>query len=350
MKFPKISLLWALMAAITLLSANTHAQQEDNAPGTDSLALRKMLIVHYFDSIDKTISYQQGKVAIKDIAVLQMPDGYKYVPGDKAKMILHDLWGNPERDDVLGMVVKTDYKLSDLGGWAFIVSYDEDGYVKDEDADKINYDDLLKEIQESETEGNKKRKEAGYPEIHLLGWATKPYYDKENKVLHWAKKLKFGEEEDLTLNYDVRILGRKGVLSMNAIGAMDQLDDINRHIPDIVKMATFTDGNKYKDFNPSIDKIAAYTIGGLIAGKLIAKTGLLILLLKNIKLILLAAFGGFAAFRKRIAGFFTRKKKGGDIPPVSSGGQNEIAALVKENNEQQPQTDANTDPDPNSKG
>jgi uncharacterized membrane-anchored protein len=197
----------------------------------------------------------------------------------------------------------------------------------------------MKEIQKTDAEVYKKRAEGGYPEMHILGWAAQPYYDKGNKVLHWAKKIQFANEEDLVLNYDVRILGRKGVLSLNAVGVVGQLNDINSHIPEIVKMAAFTEGNQYKDFNPSVDKVAAYTIGGLIAGKLIAKTGLLVLLLKNIKLILLAAFGGFAAFRKKILGLFSKSKKT-DEGPVS-GAPNEIAAMIEE--DRQPHQNAEED-------
>lgn len=329
-----------LVAILLLLSAAAHAKKDvDTAATLDSNAMRVQMVKAIFDSIDKTIEYKHGKVAVTDIAELNLPEGYKFMPADKAQMVLHDLWGNPERSDVLGMVVTNDYNLSQLGAWAFIVSYDEDGYVKDEDADKINYDDLLKEIQESQVESNKERVKAGYEEIHLLDWAAKPYYDKENKVLHWAKKLEFSGEEELTLNYDVRILGRKGILSMNAVGSLDQLGDINKHIPDIVKMAVFTDGNKYKDFNPSVDKVAAYTIGGLIAGKLIAKTGLLVLLLKNIKLIMLAAFGGFAAFRRKLAGLFSRKSKDEPTPSYEPAAT-EVAAIEEHTNPDQT-TDVN---------
>jgi uncharacterized membrane-anchored protein len=308
--------LYKAVIAIALASAVTlpvRAQQLIDSNTTGEM-MREMMIRTYFDSINKTISYQHGKIPVKDIAELNLPDGYKYIPADKAQMILHDLWGNPERTDVLGMVVKENYNIADENTWAFIVSYDDDGYVKDEDADKIDYAKMLTEIQESEPEVNEARVKEGYSEMHLVDWAASPYYDKENKVLHWAKKLKFSDADHYTLNYDVRILGRKGVLSMNAIGTIDQLADINTHIPQIIKMAVFTDGNKYKDFNPSMDKVAAYAIGGLIAGKLIAKTGLLLLLLKNIKLILIVALGGFGAFRKKIAALFTRKRKDGDGP------------------------------------
>ncbi len=307
MKYTHFAVYLLLIVAGLLPASRLEAQL------LDSNATRVARVQHFLDSVDATIKYETGTVALKEIATLNIPEGYKYIPQDKAMMIIHDLWGNPNRDDIFGMIVKSDFSVSRLDAWAFIVSYSESGFVKDEDADKINYDDLLKQIREDEVEVNKVRVKEGYPTIHLEGWAVTPFYDKNKKILHWAKKLRFSEHDDeLTLNYDVRILGRKGILSLNAVGGMNQLEEVNRHIPDILNIAQFKDGNKYSDFNPSIDKVAAYTIGGLIAGKLIAKTGLLLLLLKNIKLIMLAFFGGFAAFRKKIAAFFTRKKKDGD--------------------------------------
>ena len=41
------------------------------------------------------------------------------------------------------------------GAWAVIVEYEESGYVKDDDAAKINYDDLLKKMQAGIAENNK---------------------------------------------------------------------------------------------------------------------------------------------------------------------------------------------------
>lgn len=291
-----------LLLFFLLLSNSLFAQTLDSTE-VDAETQRKV------DSFEASINYQRGKVDVQNIATLNLPQGYKFIPADKAQMIIHDVWGNPASSDYLGMIVKEDYKVLNEGTWAFIVSYDESGYVKDDDADDINYDDLKKEIQDAEEEENKERLKEGYPSVHLIDWAAKPYYDKQNKVLHWAKKLQFGTDAEPTLNYDVRVLGRKGVLSFNAVGVMGNLADINTHIPAVVKMAEFNNGSKYSDFNPSVDKVAAYTIGGLIAGKLIAKTGLLVLLLKNIKLILLALFGGFAVMRKKIMSWFGRKKE-----------------------------------------
>ncbi|MCB0698424.1 MAG: DUF2167 domain-containing protein [Chitinophagaceae bacterium] len=304
-----------LVAMFLLNTVVVKAQDQDTNDSINySIAMDELkMIIAYYDSINSTIEYQTGTVELEDVAELNIPEGYKFVPQDKARMIVEDLWGNPEDPSILGMLVTADYSVGMDDNWAFIISFEDIGYVKDEDADDIDYDELMENIQKSEKEVNKERLKQGYSSVHVLGWAAKPFYDKERKALHWAKKIKFGTEQqedgDLTLNYDVRFLGRKGVLSMNAVGIMSQLDDVNAHIDDILTIAKFKKGNAYSDFNPSVDKVAAYTIGGLIAGKLLAKTGIMILLLKNIKLILLAIAGFFGAFRKKIFGFFRKNKE-----------------------------------------
>jgi len=193
-------------------------------------------------------------------------------------------------------------RMGDLG------YFDEDGYVKDGDADDINYDDMFKDIKKGEPEINLERKKQGYESILMLGWASKPYYDKNNKVLHWAKELKFGNDETNTLNYDVRVLGRKGILSLNAIATIDDLPLVKANIDKVLKMPEFTDGNKYSDYNSNTDKVAEYSIGALVAGGILAKTGVLAVIGK----FLLAAWKfiliGLVAIGGSIKKFFGKKK------------------------------------------
>ena len=63
-----------------------------------------------------------------------------------------------------------------------------------------------------------------------------------------------------------------------------------------------------QDFNPEMDEVAAYTIGGLVAGKLLAKVGLFALLLKNIKLVIFAILAVFGGLKSKIVGLFSKKK------------------------------------------
>ena len=101
---------------------------------------------------------------------------------------------------------------------------------------------------------------------------------------------------------------RKGVLKINFVADMGDLAVIRSVIPDVLEMAQFEPGSRYADYVPGADKVAAYGIGGLIAGKVLAKAGLLAVLLVFLKkgwIIVLFALGGLI----KLAGGLFRKKQ-----------------------------------------
>lgn len=258
----------------------------------------------FIDQIESSINYQTGKISFDSIGVIEVPAGYKYVDAEQSKYILTELWGNPD-GECLGMLMPEASGVFSTDSYVFIIEYDPMGYVEDDDADDIDYDDLLKTMKEDTKKESENREKGGFGTIELIQWASKPYYDSDKKTLHWAKEYSFNGDSTHTLNYNVRILGRKGVLVMNAVSSIDQLPKVQSNIDKVHSSFSFNDGLKYADFDPDIDEVAAWTIGGLVAGKLLAKAGILALLLKNIKLILLAlGAGGAAVYR-----WFTGKKK-----------------------------------------
>lgn len=223
----------------------------------------------------ETLDFKQGKITVgSNLATLDLSDEFYFLDVKDANYVLTTLWGNPPGDSTLGMVFPADKTPLD-DTWGIEVSFDDIGYVSDEDAGSYDYDELLKTMQQDMQDENEWRRENNYDTLELLGWAAPPHYDAEGRKLYWAKELRFNGEESTTLNYNIRILGRKGVLVVNFIADMDMLDQVNKAVPTVLKMTNFTDGNKYSDFNPSMDKVAAVGIGGLIAGKVLAKTGLI---------------------------------------------------------------------------
>ncbi|MES2848659.1 MAG: DUF2167 domain-containing protein [Bacteroidota bacterium] len=262
------------------------------------VALEKQ--IKFVDSVESAMSYQTGTIALSGgFAKLNVPEGFKYLNSEQSNYVITELWGNPAQQGILGMLFPKDGGPFADSSYAFVITYDAAGYVKDDDADDINYDDMLKELQKDEIEENKARSAQGYDPIHMVGWATKPFYDKSNKVLHWAKNLKFAGAETNTLNYEVRILGRKGILSMNAIATMDQLDMVKKDIDKVLKIPAFTDGNMYKDFDSKTDNVAAWTIGGLVAGKVLLKVGFFAKFWKLIVLGVVALGAGLKKFLGR---------------------------------------------------
>ena len=194
--------------------------------------------------------------------------------------------------------------------WGIVITYTEDGYVSDSDADGINYDELMEDMRKTLTDANKERQKQGHQTIELVGWAAKPYYDKDSHKLYWAKELAFGGENEHTLNYNIRVLGRKGVLVLNAVSAVSQLATVEKEMQQVLSFTDFNAGFRYGDYDSKTDKAAAYGIAALVAGGFAAKAGMftkLFAILLAAKKVILA---GIIALGALITKYFKNKKEG----------------------------------------
>lgn len=259
----------------------------------------------------KGLKYQQGEIDLRGgLAKLTVPKEFSFLGPDDAETVLVKLWGNPPMaEKPLGLLIPAGMTPLSSNVWIVTIDYNEDGFVKDDDASKINYDDLLKKMQTGIAENNEERKKAGYPAITLKGWAAPPHYDAATHKLYWAKDLKFEGEEGDTLNYSIRMLGRKGVLELNAVADVAQFAAIEQQTPQILAMVDFKEGNRYADFDPKSDKVAEYGIATLVAGGALAAAaklglfkGLWLGLLALKKFIIIGVIAVVAAFKK----FFKR--------------------------------------------
>lgn len=268
-----------LIILIFLFSFQVSLAQE--AEGTEDPAYQAMV-----DSIDASFHYDVGSIELENgLATLTVPDGYRFLDAEQSAYVLENLWGNPPAQ-VIGLLFPKD--ITPLGdGFTYVVSisFSEEGYIDDEDAKELDYDELLEGMIGDMEEANDQRISMGYGSLELAGWASPPFYDESNKKLHWAKDLIFDDSPEHTLNYNIRILGRRGYLELNVIGSLGMLPLVNEHVDDFLTSVEFNEGHTYAEFDPDIDEIAAYGIGGLIAGKVLLKVGLLAGFLKFFKVI-----------------------------------------------------------------
>jgi uncharacterized membrane-anchored protein len=261
----------------------------------------------YLDSLEGTLVYHSDTTLLlgDGLAELTVPDGYRYIDGQGTYTVLVDLWGNPPEsaEGSMGMLFPSDVSPNDEDSYGIDLYFTEEGYIEDDDAADIDYDELLESMQDDTETNNEYRIENGYEPITLVGWAAAPRYDAADKRLYWAKELRFGEADAHTLNYDIRFLGRRGYLTMSVIGSMDNLPTIENKLNGVLNSVAYTAGHRYADFDSSTDNIAAYGIAALVAGKVMAKTGLLatigIFLAKAWKLILV----GFVALSAGVKKF-----------------------------------------------
>ena len=245
-------------------------------------------------------------------AVLHLGSRYYFLTADEAKLVLA-AWGNPpgSADGVLGMVFPTGTTFVDQEGWTAVVTYDPAGYVSDQDADKADYQKLLDQAREGEDSDNAQRKKDGFSGAHLVGWAQAPSYDKAHHYMIWARDIRFDGEQVDTLNYDMRVLGRRGYLSLNVVTGMDKLPQIRTEAAQLASVTTFERGAAYGDYQPGGDKKAEYGIAGLVAAGIgvaaAQKLGLLaVIALFAKKLIVLIVAGG-AALAARFKRLFGKK-------------------------------------------
>jgi uncharacterized membrane-anchored protein len=240
------------------------------------------------------------------VASLHLGTRYRYLdPAETEKLLV--AWGNQPGSETEGAIVPADVEPFSHEGWAVIVTYENDGHVDDSDAREFDYGDMLKDMKAGTESENAHRKKQGYEAVHLVGWAEDPHYDGATKKLYWAKELDFEGSQSHTLNYDVRVLGREGVLSMNAVAGIGQLDQIRRGMRPLIDVAEFNEGYRYAEYNPKTDKLAEYGLGALIAGGVAAKLGLFGKLFAFLLAFKKALIAGVIALGGVIAKLFKKK-------------------------------------------
>jgi uncharacterized membrane-anchored protein len=300
-------LVWAQSAA----PAATSTAQQATAEPAPSMTPEEVALLQKYNAILQSQKRQTGDVPIPGAAAtLHLGEGYYFLGAADAKRVITEGWGNPPdaASNVLGMVFPAGKNFMD--SWGAVVTYQQDGFVSDKDAGKIDAEKLLAQMREGEEADNEQRKKNGYGTLHVVGWAQSPSYDAKHHYVVWARDLRGSDAPEDSLNYDIRFLGRRGVLSVNMIDGMSNLDSVRAAADGLVETTKFDAGAGYGDYT-SGDKKAEYGIAGLVAAGLgvaaAQKFGLLavaLLFLKKAAVLVLAAFAGLGAWIKNL---FRRK-------------------------------------------
>lgn len=297
---------FAPVAALALVLAGQPAGAKDEPLPPEVQQALKLV---------KELKPQQGKVSLPQAhATLDLGTTYDLYGPDDARKILVDIWGNPPEaaQGTLGLVMPAG-KSPVTNAWGAVITYEPTGYVEDSDAKDVDFNEILVELKKNAEASNPDRTAQGYPAMHVAGWAESPKYDASTHSVVWARDLMIDGEQTHTLNYDLRTLGRSGVLSVNFIAGMPELGTIKTAAADFARHATFDTGARYADYDPSLDQKAEYGIGGLVAAGVgvaaAKKLGLLAVFLKFLKPILIGIAVLGAGIAKFGRGLFGRGEK-----------------------------------------
>lgn len=216
------------------------------------------------------IDWERGPTtaSMSHLAEIEVPEGYVFANAKDTRTLM-EMMQNPVSDDEVGFLGPESLD------WFVVFEFSEVGYIRDDDQDALDADKLLRSIQNGTEEANKVRRERGWTTIRVLGWEQPPHYDAETHNLVWAVR---AESEGKTmLNYNTRLLGRRGVMRVSLVVDNDQLADVLPTYKGLMQGYAFQPGQRYAEYR-SGDKVAKYGLAALITGGAAVaavKTGLL---------------------------------------------------------------------------
>jgi len=256
--------------------------------------------------VDKAQISGPTQVTLGKQATLKLPAGFVFVPSKEAQQLLKAM-GNGSEPDLLGIIVP-----EGEGSWFAAVRFIDSGYIKDDEAQSWDADELLQGLKEGTEEQNQERKKRGLSEIEVVRWVEKPLYNPQSHQLKWSALVNDKgntNDSEASTNYNTYILSREGYLSLNFVADATQIEKEKPVAQRLLDAVTFNEGKAYGDFNEGTDKIATYGLAALVAGAAAKKLGLFAVILaflaKFAKIIIVGVIAALAVIRK----FFSRRPK-----------------------------------------
>jgi len=250
---------------------------------------------------------QEGpaQITLGSQAVLKLPADMLFVPKQQAQRLM-EAYGNGMDPKLMGVVLPK----SNDSDWLATIDFEDEGYIKEDDAKDWDTKALLQDLKDGTEEANKERRKLGVDEMTVDGWTEEPKYDLATHRLVWAaqasNKTDPENDTDPTVNYNTYALGRDGYISLDMITSRSQVATDKGAALTLLNNISYVEGKRYADFDASSDHVAEYGIAALVAGAAAKKLGLLAVigafLAKFGKIALLGGAAGGAAFVRRLFG------------------------------------------------
>ena len=238
---------------------------------------------------------------------LDVPEDHVFLEKPVAAKLLEQN-GSFYHDNLLGIVVSKDEQAP----WFVVIRYEDEGYIKDDE--KLDADEILDAMKESQEQANEERVKRGFKALRIGGWTEAPHYDQAQHHLVWA--LNASTDDGTSVNYNTRVLGRRGFVSLNLVADPENLEASKPHVVKLLKNTAFKQGARYADFQEGTDKVAEYGLAGIVLGGaglgaaklakvgLLAKAGkfLIAILIAGKKFIVIAAIGLAVLLKKLFGG------------------------------------------------
>lgn len=239
-------------------------------------------------------------------ATVEVPAGMLFL--DRASVprfmeMLHNPTDGQERGVVLGQTASGE-------NWFVVFSFNQTGYVKDDEKDSLDAEAILASIREGTEASNEERRKRGWSELAVKGWQRQPFYDRSTNNLTWA--ILGGTTDGDVVNHSVRLLGRRGVMNADLVTGAESVAAAMPAFDEVVTGFDYKPGERYREFTRG-DRVAEIGLTALVAGGAgvaLAKSGFL----KSFgKAIVLGVVALLAGAKKMLSALFGR--------PATAGGE-----------------------------
>lgn len=204
------------------------------------------------------VKFQEGPSvgALKNTASLKVPAGYVFVGAKDARVVMEAMQ-NPTSGNEMGYISPQD------DDWFVLFQFDDLGYVKDDEKGSLNAKAMLDSIKAATEEGNKERKQRGWPLMTITGWEQQPRYNEATHNLEWA--IRAETEGKPLINYNTRLLGRGGVMRVTLVADPKQINAVLPKFRTLMDGYQYNQGHRYAEFTAG-DKTAKYGLTALVVG------------------------------------------------------------------------------------
>jgi len=202
-----------------------------------------------------SLNHQKGIIKLPRNLTLAIPKDFYFIDATDSQKIFVDLWEGYPVSGIFGCLVPKNFLKKGVEPWVMVVDYNAWGYMPDNEAATIDYDQILLA---------KQKKYTG--EDSFKDWALAPTYNQNTHTLLWGQEIKYGFRPKSSLTYYIKVLGRKGIVSFESLAYEGKEEPIDQDILNTLAQSfTFNNGYNYDDFDD--DFKAIYDFENLILEK-----------------------------------------------------------------------------------
>ena len=206
-------------------------------------------------AVFRSLQWQRGPltVTVAGNSTLVVPAGYVFLDEKNTTKFLELSENIGSDSEVLVAPESLD--------WTAYLSFDPSGYVKDDET--IDAAALLASLKEGTAAANAERRQRGWTDVNVIGWASAPSYNRTTKRLEWATLLE--SQGHRNANFSTKILGRHGHTSVVLVANLEDLTAAQATLNTLLENYRFNSGETYAEWKQG-DKIAEYGLGALVLG------------------------------------------------------------------------------------